>query len=58
MIFISSEQKQHEENMKKRERDELDRFRKYAEERITRFLNDDRKHLQFQPLDRAYRSIM
>lgn len=44
--------------MRNKQREELNRFRKYAEERINRFLNDDRKCLPFQPLDRAYRTII
>ncbi|XP_063696712.1 sperm-associated antigen 7 [Culicoides brevitarsis] len=51
-------QREQEEQIKNKQRKELERFRKYAEERISRFLNDERKHLQFQPLDRAYRSII
>lgn len=59
MIFlIDSEHREQEEQLKEKQRKELERFRRWSEERISRFLNDERKCLQFQPLDRAYRSIM
>lgn len=45
--------------MKAYEKHEILRFRKYCEERINRFMKDDnRTSLQFQPLDRIYRTVM
>lgn len=58
IFFHIPEHREQEEKLKNKQREELNRFRKYAEERINRFLNDERKSLQFQPLDRAYRTII
>lgn len=41
------------------EKHELLRFRKYCEDRIDRFVKDDnRKSLQFQSLNKFYRTVM
>uniref|UniRef100_A0A336M638 CSON012697 protein n=1 Tax=Culicoides sonorensis TaxID=179676 RepID=A0A336M638_CULSO len=57
-FFQNLEQREEEEKIKEKQRKELQRFRKYAEERISRFLNDERKCLQFQPLDSIMRGII
>ncbi len=45
--------------MKSREKEELNRFRLFVEERIDRISKDDkRKFIQFQPLDKVYRSVV
>lgn len=45
--------------MKSREKEELNRFRVFVEERIDRISKDDkRKFIQFQPLDKVYRSVV
>lgn len=36
----------------------MNKFQKYVEERIGRFANDDRKSIQFQPLDKIYRAVI
>lgn len=36
----------------------MNKFQKYVEERIGRFVKDERKSIQFQPLDKIYRAIM
>lgn len=41
-----------------KEKQELNRFRKYVEDRIGRFLKDERKFIEFQPLDTVYRAVM
>lgn len=47
------------EKMRQYEKHEINRFRKYCEERINRFLKDDyRTSLPFQPLGRIYRTVM
>lgn len=55
-----TEQNEHMEKMKNREKEELNRFRHYVEERIDRISKDDnRKFIQFQPnLDKVYRSVV
>lgn len=43
----------------KKEKDELNRYRKYVEERIERFKRDEkRKSLQFEPMDKIYRTVV
>lgn len=44
--------------MKAREIDELNRFRKYVEERIDRFSKDKRKFISFSPMEKVYRTIV
>ncbi|XP_055374863.1 sperm-associated antigen 7 homolog [Condylostylus longicornis] len=51
-------QKEQAEKMKLKEKQELNRFRKYTEERISRFSKDDRKFIEFQILDKLYRTII
>lgn len=58
-IFFFSEQKEQLEKQQDYEKREMAKFRKYCEERINRFMKDEkRKSLQFQPLNRFYRSIV
>lgn len=57
MLF--PEQKQQLEKQQAYEKHELARFRTYCEERIGRFVKDEkRKYMQFQPLNRFYRSVV
>lgn len=54
-----TEQNEHIEKMRNREKEELNRFRQFVEERIDRISKDDsRKFIQFQPLDKVYRSVV
>ncbi|KAJ6635147.1 Sperm-associated antigen 7 [Pseudolycoriella hygida] len=56
---IMKKQNEQIEKMKNREKEELNRFRRFAEERIDRISKDDsRKFIQFQPLDKVYRSVV
>lgn len=57
--FFFSEQKQQLEKQQAYEKHEMAKFRRYCEERVNRFMKDEnRKSLQFQPLNRFYRSIV
>lgn len=57
--FSFAEQKEHLEKQQAYEKREMAKFRAYCEERVNRFIKDDkRKVLQFQPLNRFYRSIV
>ena len=61
MTFFSSftEQKEQLEKQQAYEKREMAKFRSYCEERVCRFMKDkNRKALQFQPLNRFYRSIV
>ncbi|KAL1395720.1 hypothetical protein pipiens_011042 [Culex pipiens pipiens] len=52
-------QKKELEMMRNKERDELNRFRKYAEERLGRLVKDPvRTYMEFQPLDKVHRSVV
>lgn len=52
-------QKKELEMMRNKERDELNRFRKYAEERLGRLVKDpERTYMEFQPLDKVHRSVV
>lgn len=54
-----TEQKEFEEKQRERVQQDLQRFRKFCEERIDRFVkNGERKSIQFQPLSKFYRSVM
>lgn len=45
--------------MRNKERDELNRFRKYAEERLGRLVKDPvRTYMEFQPLDKVHRTVV
>lgn len=57
--FYSAEQKEQLEKQQAYEKHEMARFRTYCEERVDRFLKDEKRpFLQFQPLNRLYRSIV
>lgn len=59
IFFFYSEQKEHLEKQQEYEKREMAKFRNYCEERVNRFMKDEkRKSLQFQPLNRFYRSIV
>lgn len=59
IIFSSSDQKEQLEKQKAYEKHEMSRFRSYCEERINRFMKDEkRKSLPFQTLNRFYRAIV
>ncbi|XP_058120361.1 sperm-associated antigen 7 [Anopheles ziemanni] len=52
-------QKKEYEKIKNLERNELNRFRTYVEERLGRLVKDDKRHyMEFQPLDQVHRSIV
>lgn len=52
-------QKKELEKHRNKERDELNRFRKYAEERLGRLIKDpNRPYMEFQPLDKVHRSVV
>ncbi|XP_031638301.1 sperm-associated antigen 7 [Contarinia nasturtii] len=52
-------QKEQVEKQQEYEKREMAKFRAYCEERVNRFIKDEnRKFLQFQPLNRFYRSIV
>lgn len=54
-----TEQKEQLEKQQAYEKREMAKFRTYCEERVNRFMKDEkRKSLQFQPLNRFYRSIV
>ena len=56
-IFV--EENEQIEKMKNHQKHELNRFRKYAEERLNRFRKDEKRlFMQFQPLDKMYRTIV
>ncbi|XP_055621692.1 sperm-associated antigen 7 homolog [Toxorhynchites rutilus septentrionalis] len=56
---IIEKQKKELEQMKNKERDELNRFRKYAEERLGRLVKDsNRRFMEFQPLDKVHRTVV
>lgn len=58
-LFFLLEQKEQLEKQQDYEKREMAKFRKYCEERVNRFMKDEkRKSLQFQPLNRFYRSIV
>lgn len=58
-FFVFSEQKEQLEKQQDYEKREMAKFRNYCEERVNRFMKDEkRKSLQFQPLNRFYRSIV
>lgn len=47
------------EKMRNKQKEELNRFRKYVEDRLNRFGQDDsRKSIEFQPLDKVYRTVI
>lgn len=59
IISLFIEQKEQLEKQQAYEKREMAKFRCYCEERINRFMKDEnRKSLQFQPLNRFYRSIV
>ncbi|XP_053663493.1 sperm-associated antigen 7 [Anopheles marshallii] len=52
-------QRKQYETEKNKQREELNRFRSYVEERLGRFMKDDNRfYMEFQPLDQVYRSIV
>ncbi|XP_058060326.1 sperm-associated antigen 7 [Anopheles bellator] len=52
-------QKKEYEKLKNREREELNRFRTYVEQRLGRLMKDDNRHyMEFQPLDQLHRSVV
>lgn len=55
---LPTEQKEQEEKARQFSKNEMNKFQKYVEERIGRFVKDERKSIQFQPLDKIYRAIM
>ena len=55
---MSVEQKEREEKARQFSKNEINRFQKYVEERIGRFVKDDRKSIQFPPLEKMYRAIV
>ncbi|XP_050075515.1 sperm-associated antigen 7 homolog [Anopheles maculipalpis] len=56
---IYEKQKQQYETQKNKQREELNRFRSYVEERLGRFMKDDNRHyMEFQSLDQVHRSIV
>lgn len=58
-LLIFSEQKEQLEKQQEYEKREMAKFRNYCEERVNRFIKDEkRKSLQFQPLNRFYRAIV
>ncbi|KAL5285758.1 SPAG7 family protein [Megaselia abdita] len=44
--------------MKRKEKEEIIRFRKYVEDRVNRFAKDQRHFIEFQPLERLHRTII
>lgn len=47
------------QKMRDFQKDDLNRFRKYAEERLDRLSRDPKRpSMQFQPLDKVYRSVV
>lgn len=58
-MLMFTEQKEQLEKQQAYEKREMAKFRSYCEERVNRFMKDEkRKSLQFQPLNRFYRSIV
>ncbi|XP_053949549.1 sperm-associated antigen 7 homolog [Anastrepha ludens] len=55
---LIKKQKELAERIKNKHKEELNRFRKYVEDRIERFAKDDRPHIEFQPLDKVHRAII
>ncbi|XP_055696534.1 sperm-associated antigen 7 [Lutzomyia longipalpis] len=55
---ILKQQKEQEEKLLIQSKNELNKFRKYVEERIERFIKDNRKFIQFPSADKVYRSIV
>ncbi|XP_052893306.1 sperm-associated antigen 7 [Anopheles moucheti] len=56
--MYEKQRKQYEAE-KNKQREELNRFRSYVEERLGRFIKDDNRcYMEFQPLDQVYRSIV
>lgn len=56
---LIEKQKKELEQHRNKERDELNRFRKYAEERLGRLIKDaNRPYMEFQPLDKVHRSVV
>uniref|UniRef100_A0A182M0H5 R3H domain-containing protein n=1 Tax=Anopheles culicifacies TaxID=139723 RepID=A0A182M0H5_9DIPT len=52
-------QRKQYESEKNKQREELNRFRSYVEERLGRFMKDNkRRYMEFQPLDQVHRSIV
>ncbi|XP_040157485.1 sperm-associated antigen 7-like [Anopheles arabiensis] len=52
-------QRKEYECVKNRQREELNRFRTYVEERLGRFMKDENRHnLEFQSMDKVHRSIV
>uniref|UniRef100_A0A182WAZ1 R3H domain-containing protein n=1 Tax=Anopheles minimus TaxID=112268 RepID=A0A182WAZ1_9DIPT len=52
-------QRKQYETEKNKQREELNRFRSYVEERLGRFMKDtNRQYMEFQPLDQVHRSIV
>ncbi|XP_058461137.1 sperm-associated antigen 7 [Malaya genurostris] len=52
-------QKKELEMLRNKERDELNRFRKFAEDRLGRLIKDSNRHyMEFQPLDKVHRSVV
>lgn len=49
----------HIEKLRNHQREELNRFRKYVEQRLDRMSRDDKRlSMQFQPLDLVYRTVV
>ncbi|XP_055846220.1 sperm-associated antigen 7 [Episyrphus balteatus] len=55
---LIKKQKEHLEKMKIKEKEEINRFRKYAQDRIDRFSKDERRYIEFEPMDKVYRGII
>ncbi|XP_059607595.1 sperm-associated antigen 7 [Phlebotomus argentipes] len=51
-------QKEQEEKLMTQNKNELNKFRTYVEQRVERFMKDNRKHIQFPPADKVYRSVV
>ncbi|XP_058826633.1 sperm-associated antigen 7-like [Topomyia yanbarensis] len=52
-------QKKELEMLRNKERDELNRFRKFVEDRLGRLVKDSNRHyMDFQPLDKVHRSVV
>lgn len=57
-LYFMTEQKELAEKMKRKEKEEIIRFRKFVEDRVNRFAKDQRHFIEFQPLERLHRTIM
>ncbi|KAH8255644.1 hypothetical protein KR038_007872 [Drosophila bunnanda] len=55
---LIKKQREMMERMQNKQKEELLRFRKYVDERMGRFAKDDRKCIEFQPLDKVHRSVI